>query len=150
MPERNVTVIGAPLDLGAGRRGVDMGPSAFRVADLHQAIRGLGHNVEDAGDVPVAIAERHDPGDPKLKYLREIRATCEALRDTVAATLARGRFPLVLGGDHSIAMGTIAGLARHHHARGERIGLFSYNHTGEAGYADFDSFTYRYDSPQTG
>jgi len=123
MTERKVTVIGAPLDLGAGRRGVDMGPSAFRVAELHQQIRGLGHTVVEAGDVPVAVAEKHDPGDPRLKYLREIRGTCESLRDTVGAALAAGSFPLVLGGDHSIAMGTIAGLSRHYRARGERIGL---------------------------
>lgn len=123
MQQRKVTVIGVPLDLGAGRRGVDMGPSAFRVAELDKRLMELGHDVEDAGDVRVEIAETQDPGDPKLKYLREIRGTCESVRDIVGVALERGRMPVLLGGDHSIAMGTISGLARHYAARGQRVGL---------------------------
>jgi len=129
---RAVTVIGVPLDLGAGRRGVDMGPSAFRVADVDQRIRELGYEVEDAGDVHVPIAETKDPGNPRLKYLKEIRETCEGLRDQVAAVLGRGRVPVVLGGDHSIAMGTIAGVSRHFAARNERIGLVWFDAHGDA------------------
>src|SRR5689334_9442872 len=106
MSARKLTVIGVPLDLGAGRRGVDMGPSAFRVAEIDQRLRDLGYEVEDAGDLDVEIQETHDPGHPKLKYLREIRSTCERLRDKVGETLAAGSVPVVLGGDHSIAMGT--------------------------------------------
>lgn len=133
---RKVTVIGVPLDLGAGRRGVDMGPSAFRLADIHHHVRDLGHEVDDAGDVHVEIAETHDPGDPRLRYLSEIRGTCEGLRDTVGAVLEHGRLPLVLGGDHSIAMGTIAGLARHHAQRGQRIGLIWFDAHADSNTAD--------------
>src|SRR5258706_435026 len=78
---RQVTLIGVPLDLGAGRRGVDMGPSAFRVAGIDQKIRSLGYEVVDAGDLPVKIAETQVPGDPHLKYLKEIKEVCEHLRD---------------------------------------------------------------------
>jgi arginase len=116
-------LLGVPLDLGAGRRGVDMGPSALRVAGIGDALRALGHEVEDLGDLPVKIPETQRPGDPRLRYLREIREVCVLLRDRVVETLERARFPLVLGGDHSIAVGTLAGLARHHAARRERIGL---------------------------
>ena len=118
-----VSVIGVPIDLGAGRRGVDMGPSALRVAGIGTALQALGHRVEDLGDLPVKIPETQGPGDPRLKYLREIREVCVLLREQVAATLERASFPLVLGGDHSIAIGTLAGLSRHHAARGERVGL---------------------------
>ena len=134
--KRCVTVVGAPLDLGAGRRGVDMGPSAFRVAEIDQRLRDLGYEVEDAGDVDVAIAETRSPGDPRLKYLDEIRATCEALRDDVGAILGRGHFPLVLGGDHSIAMGTLAGVSRHFHARGEKLGLVWFDAHADANTAE--------------
>jgi arginase len=116
-------IIGVPLDLGAGRRGVDMGPSAFRVAELDARLRELGYEVEDRGDVHVAIQETHGPGDPRLKYLKEIKETCEGLREAVYATRERGAIPVVLGGDHSIAMGTIAGLSRFHHDRKEKVGL---------------------------
>ncbi len=120
---RKITVIGAPLDLGAGRRGVDMGPSAFRVANVDGVLRELGHEVHDAGDVRVSIAETRSPGDPSRKYLDEIRETCETLRDTVQAALAAGSFPVVLGGDHSVAMGTLAGLSRHFGGRGQQLGV---------------------------
>jgi arginase len=120
---RKITVIGAPLDLGAGRRGVDMGPSAFRVANVDGVLRDLGYEVHDAGDVRVSIAETRSPGDPSRKYLDEIRETCETLRDAVQASVASGSFPVVLGGDHSVAMGTLAGLSRHFASRGERLGV---------------------------
>jgi arginase len=128
---RSVSVIGVPLDLGAGRRGVDMGPSAFRQAHLHDTLRELGCDVQDAGDVPVSIQETQDPGDPRRKYLREIRDTCERLRDRVADLLGEGRLPLVLGGDHSIAMGTIAGMAKFHRARKQKIGLIWFDAHGD-------------------
>jgi arginase len=123
MPATSVTLIGVPLDLGAGRRGVDMGPSAFRVAGLEEKIRALGHEVKDRGDLPVKIQETQGPGDVRLKYLKEIKEVCEHLRDTVREVVGRGTVPVVLGGDHSIAMGTIAGVASHFHARKEKIGL---------------------------
>jgi len=136
MSDRKVTVIGVPLDLGAGRRGVDMGPSAFRVADIDQRIRELGYEVEDAGDVAVEIAETREPGDPHLKYLKEIREVCESLRERVGGALEAGALPVVLGGDHSIAMGTIAGLSRHFGHRGERIGLIWFDAHADANSAE--------------
>ncbi len=129
---RPISILGVPLDLGAGRRGVDMGPSALRVADIHGKAHELGCDVEDLGDVDVQIQETQDPGNPKLKYLREIKATCETVRDTVAGVLGRGRVPVVLGGDHSIAMGTIAGASKHFHARGEKLGLVWFDAHGDA------------------
>ena len=133
---RHVTLIGVPLDLGAGRRGVDMGPSAFRVAGIDQKIRSLGYEVADAGDLPVKIAETQVPGDPHLKYLKEIKEVCEILRDRVEALVAKGSLPVVLGGDHSIAMGTLAGLSRHYHARKEKIGLIWFDAHADANTAE--------------
>jgi arginase len=133
---QTVTLIGVPLDLGAGRRGVDMGPSAFRLADIHQTLRDLGYEVEDAGDVEVAVRETRDPGDPRMKYLAEIRATCEALRDRVGGALSAGAVPVVLGGDHSIAMGTIAGVSRFHRERGRPIGLIWFDAHGDMNTAE--------------
>src|SRR6188508_2001442 len=122
MPAKKITFIGVPLDLGAGRRGVDMGPSAFRVAEIHARVRSLGYEVADRGDIDVFIQETHDPGDPRMKYLREIRQACEGVRDEVDAALAEGAMPVILGGDHSIAMGSIAGVSRHFRKKDERIG----------------------------
>ena len=122
MAKRRVRLIGVPLDLGAGRRGVDMGPSAFRVAEVDARIAALGHEVDDRGDLQVKIRETQGPGDPRLKYLREILEVCQTLRDRVAEALVAGTTPVVLGGDHSVAMGTIAGLARHFHRQKEKLG----------------------------
>jgi arginase len=120
---KKIRIIGAPLDLGAGHRGVDMGPSAFRVAEIHNAVRALGIEVEDFGDIEAHVAETRDPGNPRLKYLKEIRATCITLRNVVTRSMDEGVIPVVLGGDHSIAMGTIAGVARHFRRKKERPGL---------------------------
>ena len=128
---KKVTFIGVPLDLGAGRRGVDMGPSAFRVAEIHARVRSLGYEVADRGDIDVFIQETHDPGDPRMKYLREIRQTCEGVRDEVDAALGEGALPVVLGGDHSIAMGSIAGVSRHFRLKDERIGLIWFDAHGD-------------------
>ena len=122
-PKTRIRIIGAPLDLGAGHRGVDMGPSAFRVAEIHNAVRALGIEVEDSGDIDAHVAETRDPGNPRLKYLKEIRAMCVTLRNVVTKTMDEGVIPVVLGGDHSIAMGTIAGVARHFRRRKEKAGL---------------------------
>jgi arginase len=131
MSNRKVTFIGVPLDLGAGRRGVDMGPSAIRSAGIHGTVRSLGYEVEDAGDVEVQIQETQDAGDPRLKFLKEIRTTCEALRDRVTSVLQKGRIPVVLGGDHSIAMGTISGVSRFHREKGGKIGLVWFDAHGD-------------------
>ena len=131
-PARKVTFIGVPLDLGAGRRGVDMGPSAIRGAELHGRVRELGYEVADHGDIEVQIAETRDPGDPKLKYLKEIRDTCVALRDTVVSVLGAGRLPIILGGDHSLAMGSIAGASRFfRETQKQRVGLVWFDAHGD-------------------
>ncbi len=124
MNKRSVAVIGAPLDLGAGRRGVDMGPSAVRVAGLGKRLSALGYDVADLGNVPVAQAESvGDAGPGDAKYLHQIAATCERLGELVAAELADGKMPLVLGGDHSIAVGTVAGVSRFFRESNRKIGL---------------------------
>jgi arginase len=129
---RGITLIGVPLDLGAGRRGVDMGPSALRGAEIHARLRELGCDVADHGDMEVFIAETRDPGDPKLKYLKEIRQTCLALRDAVGAILGEGRMPIVLGGDHSLAIGSIAGASRFFRERQKKkIGLVWFDAHGD-------------------
>lgn len=120
---KKIRIIGAPLDLGAGHRGVDMGPSAFRVAGIHDAVRQLGIQVEDFGDIEADVAETREPGNPQLKYLKEIRTTCITLRNIVGRTMDEGVIPVVLGGDHSIAMGTIAGVARHYRRLKQKPGL---------------------------
>jgi arginase len=111
---RPVALIGAPLDLGAGRRGVDMGPSAIRYAGIAERLASLGYEAADWGNVESAVAEATDEGDPHARFLPQIRATCERVARLVAKALEDGLQPLVLGGDHSIALGTLGGLAQHH------------------------------------
>ncbi len=107
-----MSIIGAGLDLGAGRRGVDMGPSAIRYAGLDERLRRIGRDVVDRGDVRVAVPEASELFDPRARYLPDILATCRAIADLVEEARADGHLPLVLGGDHSIAMGTLGGMAR--------------------------------------
>jgi arginase len=123
VPARKIRVIGVPLDLGQSRRGVDMGPSAVRVAGLEAKLEALGLVVEDGGNVPVAIAETKKHGDPRAKYLKEIAATCSKEAELVLKTLEQGMIPLVLGGDHSIAAGTVSGVAEFYRRQEQRIGL---------------------------
>jgi arginase len=105
-------VIGAALDLGAGRRGVDMGPSAIRYAGLDARLADIGHTPDDLGNVETAVAEATTPGDERARFLPQIRETCARIADRVAGAAERGSVPLVLGGDHSVALGTLEGLAR--------------------------------------
>ena len=120
---RKIRVIGVPLDLGQSRRGVDMGPSAVRVAGLEARLEALGHVVEDGGNVAVAIAEQKKEGDPHAKYLKEITATCTKHAELVFKTLEAGKVPLTLGGDHSVAAGTVAGVAEFYRRQNQKIGL---------------------------
>lgn len=106
-----VKVIGVPLDLGAGRRGVDMGPSAVRAAKLHPQLQALGHDVVDLGNITAVEPEERKVKDPKLRYLDEVLLACKRLSQKVTRVLSDNDFPLILGGDHSIAIGTWAGLA---------------------------------------
>jgi arginase len=104
-------IIGAPLDLGAGRRGVDMGPSAIRYAGLEERLGALGVDVADWGNVAAAVAEATTEHDPRARFLPAIRETCERIAELVGGALDEDRVPIVLGGDHSIALGTLGGLA---------------------------------------
>jgi arginase len=107
-----VAVIGAPLDLGAGRRGVDMGPSAIRYAGLDARIDELGRRCLDRGNVATAVAEATEVGDERARFLPQILDTCDRIAHLVEQAVRDGRLPLVLGGDHSVALGTLSGLAR--------------------------------------
>jgi arginase len=120
---RKIRVIGVPLDLGQSRRGVDMGPSAVRVAGLEARLEELGHQVEDGGNVLVPIPEQKKEGDASAKYLKEITATCTKLAELVLKTLEAGKVPLCLGGDHSMAAGTVSGVAEFYRRQQQRIGL---------------------------
>jgi arginase len=120
---RKIRVIGVPLDLGQSRRGVDMGPSAVRVAGLEARLEELDHQVEDGGNVPVPIPEQKKEGDASAKYLKEITATCTKLAELVLKTLEAGKVPLCLGGDHSMAAGTVSGVAEFYRRQQQRIGL---------------------------
>jgi len=123
MPRSEVAVIGAPLDLGTNRRGVDMGPSAIRVANLGPRLASLGFRIEDWGNVAVEQPERAPQGPANARYLPQIAQTCRRLARTVEQAADRGQMPLVLGGDHSVAVGTVSGLSRHFRKRKARIGL---------------------------
>ncbi len=120
---KKIQLIGVPLDLGQARRGVDMGPSAVRVAGLEARLESLGHIVEDGGNVAVAMAELKKEGDPHAKYLKEITATCTKSAELVLKALEAGKIPMVLGGDHSVAAGTVSGVAEFYRRDNKKIGL---------------------------
>jgi arginase len=103
-----------PIDLGAGRRGVDMGPSAVRYTGLQQRVAALGHRVRDLGNLPAPLSETiaPPPAEEPLRYLDPITALCTALADSVAACVAEGGLPVILGGDHSLSIGSVSGSAR--------------------------------------
>ena len=111
------------MDLGAGRRGVDMGPSAIRVAGLSERLERLGLRVQEVGSMYVREPELAIVGRPNARFLTEILDVCKRLRDATENARTKGAFPIILGGDHSIAMGSVSGQARFHRARAERIGL---------------------------
>jgi len=119
---QKIRIIGVPMDLGASRRGVDMGPSALRVAGLQARIKQLGHQVEDIGNIPVKQPEEMSYGEKRAKYLGEIAEACKDLGETVEKSLGEGFMPLVLGGDHSIAAGAISGVASHFRKEKKEVG----------------------------
>jgi arginase len=123
LPPRQIRIIGVPLDLGQSRRGVDMGPSAVRVAGLEARLEALGHEVIDVGNVGVAIAETKSAGEQNARYLTEITETCTRLAEMVERSLREGMTPVVLGGDHSVAAGTVAGVAEFYRSENKKIGL---------------------------
>jgi arginase len=123
MRQSQIAILGAPLDLGAGRRGVDMGPSALRLAGLNAKLESLGYQVEDLGNVSVAQPESTPTGPQNSKYLAQIVKSCAKLAGIVKNVVEAGKVPLVLGGDHSVAAGTVSGVAEVFRRRGEKIGL---------------------------
>ena len=123
LPPRKIKVIGVPLDLGASRRGVDMGPSAVRVAGLEARLEALGHEVNDGGNIGVAIAETKHAGEANARYLKEITETCTKTAELVEKSLEDGMIPVVLGGDHSLAAGTVSGVASFFRKQHKKIGL---------------------------
>ena len=121
---REVQIIGVPLDLGGNRRGVDMGPSALRIAGLAERIARLGHTVVDCGDLPSPIPETQELRDERQKYIHDIAKVCRQVYETAARSLNDGAMPLVLGGDHSLAAGSVAAAANWARTkRGDPIGL---------------------------
>jgi arginase len=117
-----IRVLGVPLDLGQERRGVDMGPLAVRAAGLNQALKSLGHEVQDAGNIHVRLPEEQDFGSKTAKYLKEIAETSQEVAERVYQTLEAGYFPVTLGGDHSMAIGTQAGVAKFYRDHNQEVG----------------------------
>lgn len=124
LENKKVRIIGVPSDLGASRRGVDMGPSALRIANIGPRLTNLGYEIDDIGNVPVAvresIAKMHDS---KIKFLPEISDAMISLKDRVYESMKQGRTPLVLGGDHSLAIGSIAGMTKFYAEQKKKIGV---------------------------
>lgn len=118
-----VGLLSVSIDLGAGRRGVDMGPSALRIAGVSQAVAALGYRVKEVGTVHAPGPEESEVGEDGARFLAEIAAVCRESYRLLREALAGGAFPLVLGGDHSLTMGTAAAVADHYRGRGESVGL---------------------------
>ncbi|HEX8336979.1 MAG TPA: arginase [Pyrinomonadaceae bacterium] len=120
---KRACIIGAPCGFGAGIAGVDLGPAAMRVARLRQRIAGLGYEVRDKGDLRMECPAEPPPAGEKLRFLAEIKSACEQLAAEVRGALEAGELPIVLGGDHSIAIGTVSGVASFYRARSGPVGL---------------------------
>jgi len=129
--ERTIQIVGVPLDLGASRRGTDMGPSALRIAGLGAALRDLGYEVAREDDIAAPAMETGSPEDHKARFKPQILHVCTELARLVKHHLEHGDFPLVIGGDHSIAMGTIAGVSSYFRDREEKIGLIWFDAHGD-------------------
>jgi arginase len=118
-----IKILGVPLDLGAGHRGVDMGPSAIRVAGLLEGLRALGYDVADLGNIHVPTPGSRNSGDPKARFLKEIAEACSQVSEILLAELDAHTRPVILGGDHSLAIGSMAGVAGFWRKRGQKVGL---------------------------
>jgi len=121
--ERTLALISVSIDLGAGRRGVDMGPSALRIAGLTEQLKGIGYDVRESGAVYASGPESTVLGESRTRFLSEITDVCERSHAIVRTVLDDGCFPLILGGDHSLSIGTVSAVAAHYRARDERVGL---------------------------
>ena len=131
MTQKKVTIVGVLMDLGADRRGVDMGPSAVRVANLNERLASLGYEVTDSGNIGVRNPEMMSIVDNRAKYLHEIAIACQSLADQVEHILDAGAIPIILGGDHSIAIGSVAGLASFYRKRDSRVGVIWFDAHGD-------------------
>lgn len=120
---KKIGLVGFPIDLGADRRGVDMGPSAIRYSNLEHKLENLGYNVTDFGDIDIEISETQKIKNPKLKYLPEIEKTSKILANKVESLLVKNYFPLIIGGDHSTAIGSIAGISNYCRKRNKTLGV---------------------------
>ena len=129
--DKTVRIIGVPMDLGASRRGTDIGPSAMRIAGLGKAIRKMGYKLAREEDIPVPAMETRSPEDAKARFKPQILSVCTELAGRVKELMDASEFPLVIGGDHSIAMGTVAGASAHFRARGEEMGLIWFDAHGD-------------------
>ena len=118
-----IHLIGVPLDLGGARRGTDMGPSAFRIAGIREHLSRLGRTVVDKGDIPTPIPETKGPGDAQKRYVKDIARVCLKLFQSALGSLEEGALPIVLGGDHSLAAGSVAAAAAYQRKRGNKLGL---------------------------
>jgi len=121
--ERTLALISVSIDLGAGRRGVDMGPSALRIAGLTEQLKEIGYDVRESGAVYASGPESTVLGESRTRFLSEITDVCERSHAIVRTVLDDGCFPLILGGDHSLSIGTVSAVAAHYRARDERVGL---------------------------
>ncbi len=119
------------MDLGGGHRGVDMGPSAVRIAGVRKAVERMGYTFKDHGNVSVEAPQTREPLDPKARFLDEIADCCARLAKEVEERMDAGDFPVVVGGDHSIAIGTVSGISSHYHQKGEKIGLIWFDAHGD-------------------
>ncbi len=128
---KSIQIIGVPLDLGASRRGTDAGPSAVRIAGLGASLRSLGYEVLVEIDIPVPSMETREAKNTSARFKREILDVCTTLADSTRETLDQGIIPLVIGGDHSIAMGTVSGISAHFASKGEDIGLIWFDAHGD-------------------
>ena len=129
--EKPVHIVNVPLDLGASRRGTDAGPSAFRIAGLRKAISGLGYTMSEETDIPVPIMETRQLEDSHARFKGEILSVCLQLAEQTKDILDNGETPLVIGGDHSIAMGTVSGASAHFRQEGKKVGLIWFDAHGD-------------------
>lgn len=132
--KEEICIIGVPIDLGAGRRGVDMGPSAIRIAGIEGQLAKLGFKIQDCGDLDVTIPETQRVGQDNLRFKEPILVTSREVMASVYDALEHNRFPITLGGDHSLAIGSIAGSARYFAENGQRIGVIWFD-----AHADFNT-----------
>lgn len=130
-PEKSIRIIGVPMDLGASRRGTDMGPSALRIAGLGAMIRDMGYKLEREEDIAVSAMETGSVEDSKARFKPQILSVCTELAGRVKEIMDASEFPLVIGGDHSIAMGTVSGAVAHYRDRNEEMGLIWFDAHGD-------------------